>query len=145
MKRRSGPRSEATKAIFAFIQENQPVAQSVLNDKFRAEAAAADMSVGSWLKGRLDNMAYANFIAFTPNGWTVGVVVPLLQASKQAKPKARRKADPLATSVAEPRRTSMFEGGNYVPPVQVLRAGSEDYAGAPSLINGQPRAYRRAW
>jgi hypothetical protein len=147
---RTGPRTAETQAIFRFIQANEPVTQKQLMDHFRSEAAAAGMSTNSWLGRRVDAMCDADFIQFGAHGWTAATDVQLHEpvtgggrARKGSQPAARAPA-PADTSIAQPRRVTMF-GPNYVPPVQIHRAGSNDYAAAPSLINGQQRSYRRGW
>lgn len=142
----SGPRSEATKAIYAYIKAHQPVQPLALADAFRARAAAVGTSASSWLEQRVANMQAAGFIEQTSRGWVAlekkgGA---FLNAPREPKPRQAKAAEVLTTSIAEPRRTSMFDG-TYQPPVQVQRAGAGAHAAHPSLINGVPRPYRSAW
>lgn len=144
---KTGPRTEATRVILAFIRESQPVAHQVLLDKFRPQAAAVGMAASSWLRGRLANLRESGYIDHGPQGWTAA---PEEQVQAIAPPhhRVRRKpapaAQPAETSIAQPRRVSMF-GPTYVPPVQEHRAGAMDYAQHPSLIGGRATAYRRGW
>jgi hypothetical protein len=139
----SGPRSEAAKAILAYIRANQPVTQARLNEHFRPQAAAVGMSAPSWLHVRLTNMRNADFISHGPAGW-VAVQRTASCDEVNQKPRKRKATEVAETSIAQPRRISMF-GEPYRPAPQVLREGALDYADAPSLINGQTRAYRSAW
>lgn len=146
---KSGPRTEATKAIHAFIQEHQPVTPAALAKRFRSEANAAGMAVTTWLLRRMANMEAAGFVQHGPTGWTAKELPakaprPADEVRRHQRPRAEKPQAPAETSIAEPRRVSMF-GPAYTPPPQVHRSGADDYASLPSVFNGQPRPYRSAW
>lgn len=143
----SGPRSEATKAIFAFIEQHQPVLQSVLHNHFRTEAHAAGVGVAKWLGSRLDGMAYARFIEHTSAGWVIAAGARAAKARLPGTAAPRRQAEaqpPGPFAIAQPRRVGMF-GPAYVPPVVVHRPGADNHSAHPSVINGAPRPYRSGW
>lgn len=143
----SGPRTQVTREMLAFIQEHQPVLQTTLLDKYRPQAAAAGMSASRWVWARLQHMQDANYIQHTARGWVVCPSrrgEPRLPGEPPRTPRQPRPKAPAGDTVAQPRRTSMF-GAPYVPPATAHRPGSQDYAQLPSLINGEARPYRRAW
>lgn len=134
----TGPRTEPTKAILAFIQQHGPVLHSALADQFRPQAAAVGTSATRWLSSRLQNLANSGFIALGPDGWAAaeGVRTPVARA----KPEQRECEELNELQVAQPRRVGMF-GPVYRPAPTMHRAGANDHAAYPSLINGAPRPY----
>jgi len=138
-----GPRTEATRAILAFVAQNAPVSHEQLCDKFRPQAACVGQGVGTWLAARTSNLVVAGLIEKGPQGWVA--LAQVEGAEHQPAPRARTRAGAQkpaqGTSVALPRRVSVMEG-HYVPPAPTYRAGAQDHAKSPSMILGSLHTYR---
>lgn len=145
---KTGPRTEASRAVLDYIRAHQPVPQQTLVEHFTERAHAEGTTPGAWLYKRMGNLRESGWVQHGPGGWTAATAEQMAARTTAHQERARRVVQPKKAactgSIAQPRRIDMF-GPIYVPPAPVLRAGAMDYAAAPSVINGRPVGYRRAW